>query len=84
MTGIRDHRKARDGNDHLSGDRHDLRALRAGGNRRAEQARRGFRLSVDLVPDGISSVTVTSDAPLPEQAISAALDNAGGYLIAIP
>jgi copper chaperone len=41
-------------------------------------------VSVDLVPDGVSSVTVTSDRPLPEQAVSAALDDAGGYLIATP
>jgi copper chaperone len=39
-------------------------------------------VTVDLVPGGISSVTVTSAGPLPEQAVSEALDEAGGYLIA--
>jgi copper chaperone len=40
------------------------------------------RVTVDLVPGGESKVTVTSDAPLPEQAIAAALDEAGGYHLA--
>jgi copper chaperone len=39
-------------------------------------------VTVDLVPDGGSQVTVTSDQPLPEEAVSAALDEAGGYQIA--
>ena len=38
-------------------------------------------VSVDLVPDGISLVSVTSGAPLPEPAVAEALDEAGGYLI---
>jgi copper chaperone len=38
-------------------------------------------VTVDLVPDGVSRVTVTSDGPLPEPAVSAALDEAGGYLL---
>jgi copper chaperone len=38
-------------------------------------------VAVDLVSDGESRVTVTSDDPLPEQAITAALDEAGGYLL---
>jgi copper chaperone len=37
---------------------------------------------VDLVPDGRSSVLVVSDAPLAEQAVAAALDEAGGYRLA--
>jgi len=37
-----------------------------------------------LVPDGVSQVTVTSDAPLPEPAVAEALDEAGGYLIKAP
>ena len=38
-------------------------------------------VGVDLVPDGVSLVTVTSDATLPEHAVAEALDEAGGYLI---
>lgn len=38
-------------------------------------------VTVDLVPGGNSSVTVASDVPLPEDAVSAALDEAGGYRI---
>jgi copper chaperone len=37
---------------------------------------------VDLVPDGRSSVQVTSETPLAVQAIEAALDEAGGYRLA--
>ncbi len=36
-------------------------------------------MRVDLVPDGGSTVTVTSEAPLPEAAVAAALDEAGDY-----
>ena len=36
-------------------------------------------VTIDLVPGGASRVTVTSDAPLPGPAVSAALDEAGGY-----
>jgi len=39
-------------------------------------------VDVELVPGGASSVTVTSDAPLPEVAVSAALDEAGEYRLA--
>ena len=41
-------------------------------------------VGVDLVPDGVSLVTVTSDAPLPQHAVAEALDEAGGYLIKAP
>jgi copper chaperone len=41
-------------------------------------------VTVDLVPDGISLVTVASAAPLPEPAVAEALDEAGGYLIKAP
>jgi copper chaperone len=41
-------------------------------------------VAVDLVPDGVSQVTVTSDAPLPVPAVAEALDEAGGYLIKVP
>jgi copper chaperone len=41
-------------------------------------------VTVDLVPDGISHVTVTSEAPLPAEAITEALDEAGGYLLTTP
>jgi copper chaperone len=39
-------------------------------------------VTVDLVPGGDSTVTVASAAPLAEQAVSAALDEAGGYRLA--
>jgi copper chaperone CopZ len=39
-------------------------------------------VTVDLVTGGQSRVTVESDAPLPEQAVTAALDEAGGYRLA--
>ena len=34
-------------------------------------------VSVELVPQGASAVTVTSDAPLPEPAVREAVDEAG-------
>ncbi|MGH3276960.1 MAG: heavy-metal-associated domain-containing protein [Streptosporangiaceae bacterium] len=40
------------------------------------------RVTVDLVADGQSQVTVDSAAPLAEQAVTAALDEAGGYRLA--
>ncbi len=39
------------------------------------------RVTVDLVPDGISLVTVTSAQPLPVDAVSAALEEAGDYRV---
>lgn len=36
-------------------------------------------VTVDLAPGGQSRVTVASEAPLPEQAVTAALDEAGSY-----
>jgi copper chaperone CopZ len=39
-------------------------------------------VAVELVPEGESRVTVTSSQPLPEQDVTAALDEAGGYLLA--
>jgi copper chaperone CopZ len=39
-------------------------------------------VSVDLVPGGESRVMVTSEAGLPEQAVAAALDEAGDYRLA--
>jgi copper chaperone len=39
-------------------------------------------VAVQLVPNGVSTVTVTSTAPLPDPEISAALDEAGGYQLA--
>ncbi len=39
-------------------------------------------VNVELVAGGASSVTVTSDAPLSPEAISAALDEAGDYRLA--
>ena len=39
-------------------------------------------VAVDLVPDGVSQVTVTSGGPLPDTSVTEALDEAGGYLLA--
>jgi copper chaperone len=39
-------------------------------------------VSVDLVPGGTSAVTVSSEAPVTEQAVAAALDEAGDYRLA--
>ena len=41
-------------------------------------------VTIDLVPDGISLVTVTSEASLPAGAVTEALDEAGGYLLTAP
>jgi copper chaperone len=38
-------------------------------------------VSVDLVPDGTSRVSVTGAGPLPEPSVTAALDEAGGYVL---
>jgi copper chaperone CopZ len=37
---------------------------------------------VELVPDGTSTVTVTSTAPLPDSDVADALDEAGAYELA--
>ena len=39
-------------------------------------------VAIDLVPGGVSNVSVTSGAPLREDAVSAALDEAGNYALA--
>ena len=39
-------------------------------------------VTVDLAPDGVSQVTVTSGSPLPDTSVTEALDEAGGYLLA--
>jgi copper chaperone len=39
-------------------------------------------VAVDLIPDGLSAVTVTSDAPLATEAVAGALDEAGAYRLA--
>jgi copper chaperone len=39
-------------------------------------------VTVDLVPGGLSAVTVTSDTPLSGQQVAAALDEAGDYRLA--
>jgi copper chaperone len=39
-------------------------------------------VTIDLVPDGASRVTVTSSQPLAGSAVSAALEEAGGYQLA--
>lgn len=40
-------------------------------------------VSVDLVAGGTSTVTVTSEAPLTDEAVAAALDEAGDYRLAV-
>ena len=40
------------------------------------------QVEVDLTPGGESKVTVTSEAALTEQAVAAALDEAGDYQLA--
>jgi len=39
-------------------------------------------VAVELAPNGVSTVTVTSAAPLPETELVEALDEAGGYHLA--
>lgn len=39
-------------------------------------------VAVDLHPGGASAVTVTSEVPLPADAVEAALDEAGDYRLA--
>jgi len=39
-------------------------------------------VAVDLIPNAVSAVTVTSDAPLTTTAVAAALDEAGAYRLA--
>jgi copper chaperone CopZ len=39
-------------------------------------------VDVDLVPGGVSRVTVTSAASLPDDAVRTAVDEAGGYRVA--
>jgi copper chaperone len=41
-------------------------------------------VTVELVPGGQSAVTVTSDAPLPADTVSSALDEAGDYRLVAP
>jgi copper chaperone CopZ len=39
-------------------------------------------VTVDLIPGGQSQVTVTSGQPLTDEAVAAALEEAGGYRLA--
>ncbi len=39
-------------------------------------------VTVDLAPDGVSRISVTSGSPLPDTVVTEALDEAGGYLLA--
>jgi copper chaperone len=39
-------------------------------------------VTVALVPGGVSRVTISCDSPLPQAAVSEALDEAGGYQVA--
>ena len=38
-------------------------------------------VGVDLVPDGISLLTITSTGPLADEKVRAALDEAGDYVV---
>jgi copper chaperone len=38
-------------------------------------------VTVDLVPNGVSMLTITSASPLADDAVGAALDEAGGYQV---
>lgn len=49
-----------------------------------ELARLGGEVTIDLVPDGTSRVTVTRHTPLPDDAVRHALSEAGGYQLATP
>jgi copper chaperone len=42
------------------------------------------KVTIDLAPDGVSLVTVTSEDSLPAGAVTEALDEAGGYLLTAP
>jgi copper chaperone len=42
------------------------------------------KVTIDLVPDGVSLIAVTSEASLPAGAVTEALDEAGGYLLTAP
>jgi copper chaperone len=41
-------------------------------------------VSVELIPEGSSAVTVTSEGPLPAGVVAGALDEAGDYRLAGP
>ena len=41
-------------------------------------------VTVELAPDGVSTVTVASEQPLSSDAVAAALDEAGDYRLAGP
>jgi copper chaperone len=38
-------------------------------------------VSIDLVPNGVSLLTITSENPVANDAVAAALDEAGGYQV---
>jgi len=38
-------------------------------------------VSIDLVPNGVSLLTITSENPVADDAVGAALDEAGGYQV---
>ena len=40
-------------------------------------------VTVDLEPNGVSLVTITSAAPIAEDTVRAALDEAGGYEVTV-
>lgn len=49
-----------------------------------ELNRLGGQVTIDLIPGGTSQVTITSQAPLPDQAIRQALSEAGDYQLTTP
>ena len=49
-----------------------------------ELNRLGGEVTIGLIPGGTSQVTITSQAPLPDEAIRQALSEAGGYQLATP
>lgn len=54
-------------------------ALRPCGDRGAGALEGVTSVSVDLVPDGVSTVTVEAAGPLDQNAVRAALSEAGDY-----
>jgi hypothetical protein len=76
------HGKARYDHENVLGNRHELQPLRPSGH--TELNRLGAQVTIDLVPDGTSQVTVTRHTPLPDAAIRQALSEAGGYQLTTP
>ena len=67
---------------HVRGHRPHLRALRRRRHGRAARPPGVSEVEIDLVAGGVSTVTVTASAPLTEEQVTAALDEAGNYHLA--